>query len=250
MIIVFIYNCKLNMKILIYITLFISFPVLSNDQNLITEAEVNFGFAKDSGNIERQELKYGLELTNKLGRNISIITLDSNISEKKDDRYKDEFELSLLDIYNFDNKFSGIYGKITYYENPIIGYEQQLRFGVGYLNYWFQSGKNKYFKTRIGAQTRFSDYTAGDNDRRDYALVGYRAGFPLMTNISLKTELNYEVNILDSHDYKVDGYIKSIFYVNKIFDVNILYKVNYSNEPVPGKKSTDTSLTTNLVYKF
>jgi putative salt-induced outer membrane protein YdiY len=237
------------MKILIYITLFISYPVLSNDQNLITKGKANFGFAKDSGNIERQELKYGFELINELGKNTTIATLDSNISEKKDDRYKDEFELSLLDIYNFD-KLSGIYGKITYYENPIIGYEQQLRFGVGYLNYWFQSGKNKYFKTRIGAQTRFSDYTTGDNDRRDYALVGYRAGFPLMTNISLKTELNYEINILDSHDYKLDGYIKSVFYVNKIFDVNILYKVNYSNEPVPGKKSTDTSLTTNLVYKF
>ncbi|WP_083234169.1 DUF481 domain-containing protein [Candidatus Marithrix sp. Canyon 246] len=46
-------------------------------------------------------------------------------------------------------------------------------------------------------------------------------------------------------------YIKAfIFYVNEIFDVSIVYKVNYSNEPVLGKKATDSSLTTNLVYKF
>lgn len=243
------------MKLLIYaqafMTLLISYSALSDEQKLITEGEAHFGFAKDSGNIDRQELKYGFELTHKRGRNTSTTELDSNISEKKDDRYKDEFELNFLNVYNFDNKFSGIYGKITYYENEILGYEQQVRVGAGYLNYWYQNGKQKYFKTRIGGQTRFSNYTTGDNnDRRDYALIGYRAGYPLMENITLKLETNYEINILDSHDYKLDGYIKSVFYVNEVFDINIRYKINYANQPVPGKKSTDTSLTTNLVYKF
>lgn len=247
---------KLLIYLLAFMTLLISSPVLSNDQKLITKGEANFGFAKESGNVDKEELKYGVELSHKLGRNISIAKLEGNFSEKKDDRYKDEFELSFLNLYNFDNDFSGIYGKITYYQNEFLGYEQQVRLGAGYLNYWYQDGKHKYFKTRIGGQTRFSNYTEDDNndrrnnDRRDYALIGYRAGYPLMENISLQIETNYEINIIDSDDYRIDGYLKAVFYVNKIFDVNILYEVDYANEPVPGKKSLDTSLTTNLVYKF
>ncbi|MDM8560945.1 DUF481 domain-containing protein, partial [Candidatus Parabeggiatoa sp. HSG14] len=213
------------------------------------------GWAKDSGNVDKQNFHYGFQLKHTWDQNITVFKAKEKVDEKNDEKYEDKREISLSNNHNLTD-ISGIYGKVTSYKNIFQGYEHEWRLGTGYLHCFFQEdcffqeGGDKYFKTRIGYQRKFSEYTIGEDENRNFLLLGYRGGYPLMKNISFQTELNYELDFSDSDRYEMDGFLSTVFHVNKTIDIKLNYKVDYIHIPVSGKKNTDTSITSSLVYKF
>ncbi len=211
--------------------------------------KMSVGFSKESGNVDKQQINYGVELVDKKDNNEFTFKLEGDFSKTSGTIDQDKIEVSVLDIFEF-NKVSGLYGKTTFYRNEFQGYEQQWRLGTGYLHYWFRASKKKYFKTRIGYQLRRSNETTGQQETQNYLLLGGRSSYPVMENISAKIELNYEVDFSNSSDYEMDGFIAFVFHVNKNIDIKMDYKVDYSHIPVEEKQSTDTSLITKVIYKF
>ncbi|RKZ40191.1 MAG: hypothetical protein DRQ49_09150 [Gammaproteobacteria bacterium] len=206
-------------------------------------------FSRNQGNVDEGALKYSFSLSSQGEANKVYLKIKGKRTEKRQKRSKEEHEMSLLNVYHL-NHTSGFYGKVTSYQNEPRGYEHQWRLGVGYLHTWYQSNNEKYFKTRMGYQNRANDYTTGADSYQDYLLLGCRVKYPLMENISLFMELNYGSDYSNRNDYETEGLLSFTFYVNKSIDIKIDYERFYSYIPAPGKKKTDTSLATSLIYKF
>jgi putative salt-induced outer membrane protein YdiY len=238
--------------VLVPFTLLASANVLSQADNTSEDpfsGKVTLGFDKKTGNIDAQGFKYGLKLTHKMAKNEAFFKIKGKNAEVNDKTFQEDLTISLLDVYSL-TKTSAVYGKITYLENEFQGYEHQWKLGAGYLHTWLEEDE-KSFKTRLGYQARFSEYTTGEDDSQNFLLVGFRSsGYPIMENISIDTEFNYEANFTDLEDYETDFELSFVFKVNRTIDLKLDYKVEYDNVPVAGIEKTDNSISTNLVYKF
>ncbi|RKZ71552.1 MAG: hypothetical protein DRR19_32525 [Candidatus Parabeggiatoa sp. nov. 1] len=241
----------------VYFTLLASANVLSQADNPNEDpwkGKVKLGFAKMSGNVDTESLNYGLSLIHlikdehKKPKNMVSFNIKGNIGETGGEKYQDELTIRLFDGYRLA-KASAVYGQMTYLENEFQGYEHQWKLGAGYIHYWLDEG-NKNFSTRMGYQARFSEHTTGEDESQNFFLVGFRGGYPIMENISIRTELNHEANFTDLEDYETDFSLSLVFEVNKTINVEIDYNVEYDNMPVTGIEKTDNSFSTNLVYKF
>ncbi len=263
--------------ILICLTFLPSQKALSNDESKATSQiennnEVNtspvipflgkasINFSRNKGNVDEEAIEYGFLLSKDDKFSETYFKLKGKKTEKQQKCSKEEHEFSVFKVYHF-NESSGVYGKLTSYQNEPRGYKHQWRLGMGYLYTWYQFNdqrtpkakreiNKKFFKSRIGFQIRDSDYTTGADNHQNYLLLGSRAQYPIMENVSLFIEVNYGVNISHVADYEIENALSLIFYVNKKIDLKIDYEIFYSHIPVLGKKSTDNSLGTSLIYKF
>jgi len=237
--------------VLVCLTLLTPIEVLSEPDKVNKGpffGKVKLGFARMSGNVDLESLNYGFLLTHKKGMNKLVFKLKGNEIEANNETKKKDIETSLLDIYRL-NKISAVYGKVSYLENEFIGYKYLRKLGAGYLHTWLEDNQKK-FNTRIGYQARFFKEISGDTDFQDFMLVGFRGAYPVMENVLMKTEVNYEVNFDNNEDYESDAELGFTFKVNKQVDLELNYKVKYDNLPVTGIEHTDRTLTTSLVYKF
>lgn len=245
------------MKNLIYPIIFVCFTFTSIEVLSDTDkakkgpfsGNLNIGFSKLSGNVDTETLNYGLLFNHKKGVNKLIFKVNGNESQVNDNIIKKDMLISLLDIYNF-NKISAVYGKVSYLENEFIGYNYLAKLGMGYLHTFLDDDKKK-FSTRLGFQARqFEEATSGHTDNPNFLLVGCRGSYPIMKNILIKTEVNYEVNFENKDDYESDAEVGFTFKVNKTIDLELSYKVQYYKIPKFEKERTDRNLVTKLVYNF
>ena len=240
-----------------YFTLLTPVDVLSqadNPNKSQLSGDVTVGLMKMSGNTDTETFSYGLKLSHqmltpeKLG-NQAYFKLKGTEQETNDQTIQEELKISLYDDYSF-SRTSAIYGKMSYLENEIQGYEHQEKLGGGYLHRWFEEGKTA-FQTRLGYQARFSTPTEGDSQHQNFFQAGFRGGFPIMENISVETEFNYEADITELDDYETDFDLNVVFKVNQKIDITIGYKIKYDNmPPASGIEKTDTRVSTNLSYNF
>ncbi len=210
---------------------------------------LNIGFSKLSGNVDTESFNYGVKLKHKSSSNQLIFKIDGNESKASEQLIQKDMLTSLMDIYSF-NDTSSLYGKVSYLENEFLGYDYLAKLGVGYLHTILDNG-NKTLSTRLGYQARnFKEIESGDTDSQNFFQAGFRGSYPLMRNILMRAEVNYEVNFENEYDYESDGNVGLTFTVNEAIDITLDYTVKYDNLPVLGVERTDSTIITNLVYNF
>ncbi|NKB63336.1 MAG: DUF481 domain-containing protein [Gammaproteobacteria bacterium] len=225
----------------------------AEEQKSPYSGELKLGFSKLTGNVETESLAYGVKLKYAPENSPNSITfkLDVDEAEQSGFTYQDHMEASLLDIYKL-NDVSSLYLKASYKEDPIRLIQNETDIGAGYLHTWVNSG-GKSFTTRLGVQFRESEFAIVDHaldDSRQFALFGFRGGLPIMENIYLSSEFNWQSNVSDSEDYETNFSVALSFKVNEKVNISIYYKTVYDNLPVTGVKDTDEILSTNIQYNF
>jgi putative salt-induced outer membrane protein YdiY len=80
------------------------------------------------------------------------------------------------------------------------------------------------------------------------AALSYRR--KLGASSELSNDLDYMANFKESSDWRVTNVAALSASVSKVFALKLAHQLYYFHEPVPGKKSTDTTFVASLVVRW
>lgn len=195
-----------------------------------TKAEFQFGYSNYEGNTNKSDLFYGVKLGKKWKMNNLSITASGTYGEVEGERNQENYNIGVFDEIKI-NKNIGGYVKYGFLKDVIAGYDAVHKIGAGAL-FTIVDKKELSFKTRLGYEYR-EENRVGENPlvSMNTGKAGFRLGFTLMKNISVKSEVNYQYDFEDSNNYFADGSVKGVFNVNKNIDIEVFYALVYRNAP-------------------
>ena len=82
------------------------------------------------------------------------------------------------------------------------------------------------------------------------ASAGFAYGWKISPTAEFTEEFNYLYDFEDSSDWRVNNAVSVSASITKVLALKLSHQLVYLNSPVPGKKSTDTTVLATLVAKF
>ena len=227
---------------------------IEGDKTFAGEAEL--GGTLTTGNSESSSIKGRLNMKHELGRWENNYLLEALYSENtdSDDGSKTEnesYQAGAQGNYRFDAR-SYLFANANYYRDPSTGYEYTITSSAGY-GYRAYETADAFLDLEIGPGYQYQKL-----DDEQALLEGESS----QDSVVAHGVANFETKISDSSTFKqkfvADYGDKLLARSETSLTANIIgalamklsFVVRYDDEPLDGKKSTDTETNMTLLYAF
>jgi len=141
------------------------------------------------------------------------------------------------------------YAQGTYLKNTFAGIDHRLagEAGVAYL---ILPGETHTLKSEAGLGYTKEDRTNGDDRSFGTGRLGLLYKWKFSKTAEFSEEVSFTESLKDSSDWRFDSATSLSASMTSVFSVKLSYVIHTLNEPVPGKKKTDTITSAALVAKF
>jgi len=168
-------------------------------------------------------------------------------SQKEAERYFTDLRADYL----FTDRWYA-YGLGSWFQDKFAGFDNRIGIGPG-LGYKILLGPVHFLHFEGGANYTYEDYTAEDEDSRDFMegrLFGkYEWRFTEKTKFS--QGLEYLQGFNDSRTWKINSESALITAITDILALKVSYSILHNNDPRPSDlEKTDTVFATSLVIGF
>jgi len=214
---------------------------------LKTHAEL--GYIETSGNTSTKTFNADAKAEKSWGKHQGVITFDGQYSEDNGVETKNKYLIELNYNYAFTDRLAFDY-LVGYKEDKFSGYDYQLYTGPG-----------AKYKVIVSTQQNLSvegnilyaqDKISDPSETNSYAAYRAKGAYDYQITKTLKfnQELTIRGQIDDMPNYFATSKSSLNAKLSDIFSAGLSYKVDYANRPPVDKKSTDTTLTLNLIADF
>jgi len=141
------------------------------------------------------------------------------------------------------------YAQGAYVENTFAGIDHRLAGEAG-LAYLLLPGERHTLKSEAGLGYTKEDRTNGDNRSFATGRLGLLYKWKFSKTAEFSEEASFTESFKDSKDWRFGSATSLSASMTTVLSVKISYVIQTLNEPVPGKKKTDTITAAALVAKF
>lgn len=235
--------------ILIILTIFVAMPLFAAESTL--KGRVSFSYTDAQGNTDEDDFKLSFDFVEQKNEKLKFGYKGSYLYSK-DDNIKSADKKTLGFTSEFiKSKLDSCYLTLGYMKDEFSGYEQQITVGAGYSRYFIKE-KDTEFKWSIGIDFTNEKYTDNTNFDEKWLKTGFDYKRNVAENIKVFASTHYYAPSEHTSDnYRADGTVGFVFYINPKFDMEMKYTVEYRQTPATAEnKRTDRTFYTGLVYKI
>ncbi|SFV62705.1 hypothetical protein MNB_SM-4-1805 [hydrothermal vent metagenome] len=249
------------MKKIVLSTLLISTLVLcaepdtTKDDPFLTHTEL--GFIQTEGNTKTTTYTLDTKAKKGWGKHLGNFMFDGQYASDQNVETKNKFVSELTYNYEFTDRFAFDY-LLGYKADKFSGFDYQWYTGPGAKYKLIVSenhnltvdGNLLYSEDRYEA----TPLTTPPLDSYSNTYLGYRLkavyAWQIIQNLKFDQELSIRGSFEETKNYFAFSKSALSSKISDIFSASISYKVDYANVPASGKKSTDTTLTANLIIDY
>jgi len=239
---------KIILSTVVTAALVVAAQAADKDANaLVTHTEL--GYIQTDGNTKTKTFNLDANAKKAWNKHQLSLKLEGQYGSAEDIETKKKY----LFEANYDYAFTD-----TFAFNYLAGYKSDIFAGFDYQMYTGPGAKYQAVKTKshdlslTGNILYSSDKYRVDNHIDNY--TGYKAGgiylWNIQNNLKFTQELGYRGSFEDSDIYFVNSKTALTTKISDIFSAGISYKIDYVNQPTPGLKNQDTTLTMNLIMDY
>jgi len=218
------------------------------------KTHTELGYIETNGNTDTKTFNLDTTAEKAWGKHVGKINFDGQYADDSGEETKNKYLLELNYNYDFTKRLAFDY-LVGYKSDKFSSYDYQFYTGPGAQYKAIVTPKHNLTLSgnilySIDQETDISYNIHGE--KNEY--VGYRFkgiyDYQITKTLKFNQELSVRGEMSDLQNYF--GYSKSSFSakISDIFSAGISYKADYVNEPAEGKKSTDTTLTLNLIVDY
>ena len=239
------------------------------------KTHTEFGYIETNGNTKTKTFNLDAKAKKAWGKHEGKILFDGQYAEDSGVETKNKYLIELNYNYAFTKRFAFDY-LVGYKVDKFSGFDYQFYTGPGAKYKAIDTEQHKlsvegnilysqdqYADTNYAdaAKTIVIDYPNPDNipvvattpgKKKDYAAYRLKGVYDYKITKTLK--FNQELSLRGQFDNMPNYFLYSKSSLNSkisdIFSAGISYKVDYANRPPVDKKSTDTTLTLNLIMDY
>jgi putative salt-induced outer membrane protein len=238
-------------KILLTSLVTASVAMAVQDPNaFVTHTEM--GYIKTGGNTETEAFNLDAKAKKAWDKHVLGLAIDAQYAKDGADTTKNKFAIEGNYDYMITERFAFSY-LAGYKNDKFSSFDYQAYTGPGakYLLIKEEKQNLAVEGNILYEQDKYKDMPPVDGHTENYAAYRVKAIYDLqlLENLKFDQELSYRNSFKDPTNYF--AYSKSALTskLSDMFSAGLSYKVDYVNEP-GDKKSTDTTLTANLIMDF
>ncbi|MCL2918947.1 DUF481 domain-containing protein [Shewanella litorisediminis] len=222
---------------------------VEGDKTFAGEAEL--GATLTTGNTDTTSLKGRLGLRHELGNWENQYDLEALYKEDTDEVTAERYFAGVQGNYKF-NDDNYLFANANYEQDPFTGYDYKLSGAVGY-GHRFINTESTTLAVEVGPGYQYRRL-----DDEQSTLLGYSSEDSVVAH----GVLNFETRISDSSKFRqlivadygeqLEARSETSLTANIVGALAMKFAVvvRYNNEPLDGKKSTDTETNMTLLYSF
>lgn len=212
-----------------------------------------FGFIQTDGNTKTTTYNLDAKAKKAWDKHEGNFMFDGQYASDSNVETKNKFVTELTYDYAFTKRFAFNY-LLGYKSDKFSGFEYQWYTGPGAK---YKAIVSELHKLTIDANILYSNdryennppLSAYTNDYFGYRVKGVY-GWQILKNLKFDQELSLRGSFEKSDNYFAFSKSALSSKLSDMFSASISYKVDYANVPATGKKSTDTTLTANLILDY
>lgn len=214
---------------------------------LVTHTE--FGYIQTNGNTKTKTFNLDTKAKKAWGKHEGKIEFDGQYAEDNGKSTKNKYIIELNYDYAFTDRLAFDY-LVGYKSDKFSSFSHQFYTGPGVRYKAIVSKKDNL--TLEGNILYSQDKYIDSGDTKDYASYRLKAVYDHKFTDTLKfdQELSIRGALDDAENYFAYSKSSLITKLSDIFSAGLSYKVDYVNQPTPGTKKTDTTLTLNLIMDY
>ncbi len=226
-------------------------PDTKNDDQLVTHSEL--GYIETTGNTKTQTFNAEIKAKKGWGDHVFNFLFDAQYATNDSVEIRNRFVTELTYDYEFTDRLSVNY-LLGYRDDKFSGFEYQLYTGPGAKYKAIVSDEHNlaFDGSLLYAVDRYAEalpVLAYTNEYMAYRLKGAYA-WQIFENLKFTQDVTFRGSFKDANNYFVFSKTGFTSKLSDMFSAGLSYKIDYINEPADGKKSTDTTLTANLIIDY
>lgn len=221
----------------------------AQDTPPVWSGEAGLSYVQTSGNSDASTFGAGLKLLRQKGP-WKLAFATAFVRTKTDGvKSAEKFDALLRGERALGARFA-LYSQGAYLRDAFAGLDGQETFEAGGL-YKLTTGP-KHFLALSGSLAYTGEQRTEPNPDRNF--LGGRTGLSYKFQISPTADFTEDVSYLQSFESSADGRVAHkaalAVNVNRVFALKLAHELLYLRDPVPGKKSTDSTILASVVAKW
>ena len=214
----------------------------------IWSGEAGASFVQTTGNSQSRTFGAGLKLLYQCDpwkAEFKSAFIESSANDVESSR---KFTAALRGERALGERFA-VYGQGSYLRDLFAGIEGQEIAEAGGI-YKLLTGPRHSLSVSAGFAYTWEQRLIPPDLNFAGASAGFAYGWKISPTAEFTEEFNYLYDFEDSSDWRVNNAVSVTASITKVLALKLSHQLAYLNSPVPGKKSTDTTVLASLVAKF